>query len=1676
MGTRRKHEHWPAKEAISNDMALDVFDQATEPDVFDQASEPDVFDQVAPVSSKGPAESTSPTTASNLSSVALASASKGGLDILSGATRVAQNIPLMKMISGVAKEIGGTTSQEFLTELEGASSRTEDEYGVDPKQKGFLVDLARGAGSILPTLAGGPMAPAANALMMGEQGFQEAEQAGGTTAQKVTSFVGNAAVGAISEKLLGLTALLKSAKAAKIPEKTFKAIVGTVAKQMGLHFGREGFQETGEQIAQDTIAAYISAYDPNRKIFDGKKLLNTFLVGGLVGAAVGGVAQAAVSAPQNVAPKEEMQAQAAQIDQALSDLVTESSKTEQGTPILSPEAIQAVPAGTPEELQSLDVLETQETQTPPKAVSKHSPQVEGESIVSTGIQLPSGEVLTGETWDTRHPTMLMEAIDKGLDDTNYEQNLGFVVQDEAGQQRFASREEALEIARRAGQVDETKLSKNVQGLQSEGLKAPAQTPAQQVYPTEEKSSAQITQDDAAKTLQPFFTQAVEVARKAGAVDPESAVSEAMIGLSKQASEGKTSLNNPGALLSEAARRQALKQVERETAAKRGGGTETVEFEISGASTSVGPRAEAVSREAVSSIEEAVEAMPEADRNVMRAMMDDPTLGIEQLAAQTNLTPDQVKKAKARARETLKQFVRSQGIGERMAPGASNIQELKRAQYIAASDIYEGLRQTNQLDLATFEKNLTREYEDLFTPEEISQVFAVAAEASEQFQASKGRKPFPAIISELLGGPIGEGETSIANKRADAERRKRGLPAAMSAARRSHPVVWDEAMRMMDENAQLSSQTASKFRDDPTLVPNDTETAILLYRQIAAENAYDSAVDDVNTAFDKGNEQDKLEAMQRAREEEAKLIDAYDLNKSAGTAQGRSLASRRMLAGRDYSLARMTAELRAAKGGQELSDKERSDLQSQYENIKRTNAELEERLLKLEEDQARKQAEQVVSDMAKDDPLDPVVKSLVDRILDKLNSAADRARIRLRQKLSYVGALVDPTILTDLIIIGSAKIANGIRRKSQWKKSMIEDLGEEVSPYLDQAFEDSSKELDRVVESIAPKNERVRKVLRDQTSEEVVHTTEEAIKSRLGEGETLNEMRVLVQRLALAFVRGGTTQLDPLVDSVHAVISPLVPVTKRQTMDLISGYGEFKKLDMEGAKVKLRDLKGQAQQVSKIQDISTGQEPQKTGIERRSPSMDEKRLIREVNEARERFGVGTLKAYKARLENQIADLEIRIKRGDFGKKTKNLMDISRDAEAVRLLAEKTRWEKKFRDARYEARKATETKMGKAIRYGKELLNLPRAIKSSIDLSAVLRQGGFIALGNPARAIRNIGPMFKAAVSPKAFEQSEASIRSRPNAPLYKSSKLYLADMDGDLTNREEAFRSEWSDRIPGVKGSNRAYIAFLNRMRADSFDAIIGSLTTDPTPAQLKAIAHYINVATGRGDLGVHGSAAETLSTVLWSPRLLISRIQILVAEPLLRGDAKGVRTVIAKEYAKALSGVAVILALGALMGADIERDPRSSDFGKMKVGYSRIDPWMGLQQITVLGTRVGSTILNTISPGTTSGDVKTQKGKIKSLRPQKKKSPTDQDVFDISMRFLRTKFTPILGGFFDVITGESVVGEKVTPASGGIESITPLSLSDLFPILEAHGIPRGGALFLLNLFGMSVQHQDDKKR
>lgn len=359
---------------------------------------------------------------------------------------------------------------------------------------------------------------------------------------------------------------------------------------------------------------------------------------------------------------------------------------------------------------------------------------------------------------------------------------------------------------------------------------------------------------------------------------------------------------------------------------------------------------------------------------------------------------------------------------------------------------------------------------------------------------------------------------------------------------------------------------------------------------------------------------------------------------------------------------------------------------------------------------------------------------------------------------------------------------------------------------------------------------------------------------------------------------------------------------------------------------------------------------------------------------------------------------------------------------------------------------------------EALNLPRSLMASFDMSAPLRQG-IVFTSRPKQFFPAFLSMFKQAGSEKAFKAVQDEIAMRPTYKLMRESKLALTDMGNILSNREETFMSNFAEKIPlvkyGVKASNRAYTGFLNKLRADVFDDLLSKakLLGNDERQVTDDIARFVNSATGRGDLGALNKAATTLNSVFFSPRLMAARVNMLdptyytKLSPMVRKEAlKSMLTL------GAVAGTTLGLAKAA--GADVETDPRSADFGKIKIGDTRYDILGGFQQYVVLASRL---ISGKMVSSTTGKEISLTEGYKPTTR------------LDIIMNFLKSKENPILSYATGALEGTTQLGREFKAIPEAINRFIPMFAQDIVELTEDRGFAKAIGMELPSMLGIGVQ-------
>jgi hypothetical protein len=373
---------------------------------------------------------------------------------------------------------------------------------------------------------------------------------------------------------------------------------------------------------------------------------------------------------------------------------------------------------------------------------------------------------------------------------------------------------------------------------------------------------------------------------------------------------------------------------------------------------------------------------------------------------------------------------------------------------------------------------------------------------------------------------------------------------------------------------------------------------------------------------------------------------------------------------------------------------------------------------------------------------------------------------------------------------------------------------------------------------------------------------------------------------------------------------------------------------------------------------------------------------------------------------------------------------------------------------------------------DVINMPRANISSFDLSFLLRQGGMMLPGQLKEATAAAEIAIKA-IAPGGEGVARATQQAMMEADNGKLWDKYVGrgglfihgvGRTGSLVAREEAFLSSLASKaFPWVRASERGYATFLSKLRWDVLDDMVkkyeATLGRELDASNLddleiiKGMSSYINSATGRGPMLEKG--ADTISAImnamLFSPRLFTSRLaapvqairQMTGIRPIAGGRAvfegRPVNEVIAELYPRAVQGdeaarnaykqmsrtvtkqmaawfgtgmTIMALAKGAqASGVPIEvgTDWRSSDFGKVKIGKTRVDIWSGYTQI--------ARAIGQLKEGESKS---AQTGQVRPVSP-----------IDVLFAFTRSKFAPSVGIVSDYnVFGLPGMGERWGKGTG----------------------------------------------
>ncbi len=338
------------------------------------------------------------------------------------------------------------------------------------------------------------------------------------------------------------------------------------------------------------------------------------------------------------------------------------------------------------------------------------------------------------------------------------------------------------------------------------------------------------------------------------------------------------------------------------------------------------------------------------------------------------------------------------------------------------------------------------------------------------------------------------------------------------------------------------------------------------------------------------------------------------------------------------------------------------------------------------------------------------------------------------------------------------------------------------------------------------------------------------------------------------------------------------------------------------------------------------------------------------------------------------------------------------------------------------------------------NIPRAALTMGDLSATLRQGLMLLITRPQDFPRAFWRQLKYFTSEKLSLQMDDVLQAkavRSDAISKMGVELTSFQKGAKALSKEEPFFSTFAEKLPLVRRSERAYTGFLNEMRFSAAEAAYNSMVSqNASPQQLKLMGNFINLASGRGKLPKSlEKFAPALSTIFFSPKYQLSTLGLpRQIGRMLISDNPYMRKQAAQSLVGFIGGGAAILGLIKANGGEVEIDPRSGDFVKIKIGDTRLDIWRGFVQYA----RFGAQML--------TGERKSAFGNMNKARRD-----------EIAWRFLQSKSSPIMGLLVDMLRGETYLGDDLFTSTKSTirsarERLLPLAVQDVMDAMEQSGI------------------------
>jgi histidine phosphatase superfamily protein (branch 1) len=516
-------------------------------------------------------------------------------------------------------------------------------------------------------------------------------------------------------------------------------------------------------------------------------------------------------------------------------------------------------------------------------------------------------------------------------------------------------------------------------------------------------------------------------------------------------------------------------------------------------------------------------------------------------------------------------------------------------------------------------------------------------------------------------------TGIRNVVVNSERQlDRGLDSVIKQAASSFKEVWERAKDLVRGGEADPRFLVENLHKMPQPVVSDVENAMILMDRIDLTNQRMNllrAIEEAQQAADvytEGSLTDQLNLVEQKIQQNDEVAD------STGREIARSLSSRRMLATMDYSLAKMTADIRRLYGGEnppETVKEQLARIEREHADLLRKYGEREEAWKAERAEEAFKKAQQSVKKTPPKATKKITLKGK--ELADKIRSLRPPAADTLQSNIFGL-----PIAIYDTALVAVANLV---------------EQGARLVDAIDQAIKDLDFASDK------DRTDLKAHLLAFEQREATPADERNKLKEKIFADAQKDKARNLVKdnitplrKMARSHIREGMTTLDQVVDAIHGDLKEGLPdLTKRDVRDAFSGYGDTRLPTRTDLERQMRELKKQGELVSQLEDVQQGQAPARKVKKMEAPSKKVQELRKQVEKAMKTSGISwenpprtpaerearALQALKNRLKNEIEHLTERL---ETGLPPKGKTKVQQDAEAKELTGQRDRLKKALQE--------------------------------------------------------------------------------------------------------------------------------------------------------------------------------------------------------------------------------------------------------------------------------------------------------------------------------------------------------------------------------------------------------------